>query len=292
MRGPAETGDESVNAPASADARQALHPGEDPLRKTPLELFGYGMATVGGLLLGWVVLIVALNIFVAPFIDRSFDAGLAAPFGIGLALAVIGVNIAERLAATSATVQRRQPYRAEVAARRRAAYEAAEAARQAERARLVRDREDQFAAWDYDVTARDVHRWPPRGFTAYDVIHGTTAQGLPAPAYSTLHLQLAPPHRPDLAARIAPHQPGPPIDIPIHDVIQLAARSRGAAWFGFGASGAMAAHVASSLDRHLAGYELVLVTTSGFHLRLRVLGGAPPEAELDTISARAAGSPF
>lgn len=166
-----------------------------------------------------------------------------------------------------------------------------EAARKAEQARQLAGWNEQLDRWGYD-SGTVAHSWPPQGFATYDVLAGSAFQGHDAPAWSKLHLELAPPGKPTLAARVAPHQPGPAIDIPVSDLVRLQARSRSGAWFGFGASGAMAAHAASALDYHLAGYELNVVSRSGFNLRLRMLGGAPPVAKLQLVEARMQGVAF
>lgn len=165
-----------------------------------------------------------------------------------------------------------------------------------QREELARERttqwNEQLVAWGYDASRMEAGTWPPEGFATYDVKMGSHLAGEETPPWSQLYMQLAPPGRPELAARMATFQPGPPVDIPVADIVRLDARSRSGAWFGFGASGAAAAHVASSLDYHLAGYELVLVTTTGWNLYLRALGGSPPLTQLATIQGRQSGAPY
>lgn len=203
--------------------------------------------------------------------DQDSSPGRAFLWGLGLGLAAIVVAVIDGATATGAARDR---------AREQAATEA------------WTTWVAQLDAWGYDAPGTGRRTWPPAGFVTHDVMHGTMVNGQAAPLWSTCHLQLAPPGEPHLAARVAPHQPGPPIEVPVEDIVSLQARSRSGSWFGLGASGAMAAHAAASLDYHLAGYELTLVTRSGLQLQLRKLGGTPPVAELRTVEARAAGAAY
>lgn len=201
------------------------------------------------------------------------DSGSGQPFLITLGLGVVTLVLIAIDTATPGGQRRHEQWEAEKEAR-------------------DKQWKAQLGAWGYDPQGTPAGRWPPRGFRTYEVKPGSSVEGQPIPAWNKMHLQLAPPGRPDLAIRMARYEPGPPVDIPVHDLLRLQAPSRSGTWFGIGASGSAAAHVASALDYHLAGYELHLLTRSGLNLRLRMLGGAPPEAELSTIEARMAGVPY
>lgn len=102
-------------------------------------------------------------------------------------------------------------------------------------------------------------------------------------------VRFAPVDAPHVAVEVADPNGGP--SIPITGITTLRARSAAGGWFGFGAAGAAAAHLAAGLERQLAGWEVTIGTTNESWWHLRALSGPLPELEIERALQRLRGAP-